>query len=236
LSSHRALKAQPNAAHIALATFSLPSLRHIVVPGSTFTLITQNVDYLSARALEQVQSSSVTSFPHSSTPGNQPTLLEMHGRLFDVQCTSLSCGHTEFNTTSPICESLHGTEKLFVVGDPGPEIPLSLLPRCSKCNALARPGVVWFGEIPKHTEVISDLVDKADLCLVVGTSSTASRIDMLAPRPLTFPSRYIPLQDMRRGSKTLVVKLQCLISTAAKGTKKRIFFSWEHARKIYQKH
>ena len=31
---------------------------------------------------------------------------------------------------------------------------------------------MWFGEMPVHLDEIDDLVDKADLCLVVGTSST----------------------------------------------------------------
>lgn len=51
-------------------------------------------------------------------------------------------------------------------------IPLSELPRCTKCGALARPGEVWFGEAAMHMDEILKLVDEADMCLVVGTSST----------------------------------------------------------------
>lgn len=169
-----ALKAQPNAAHIALAAFSLPSVRSLIAPGSTFTLVTQNVDGLSAKALEQAQNASTTP-PFRFSPSaedHQPSLVEMHGRLFDVQCTSRLCGHVEFNATSPICEALGGTEELVGEGAIDPKIPRSSLPRCSKCGALARPGVVWFEEVPHHLDVIQEIIDKADLCLVVGTSST----------------------------------------------------------------
>jgi len=140
-----------------------------VAPDSTFTLITQNVDDLSSRALEEVLSES-TEGPILDIA--QPKILEMHGRLFEVECTSRSCQHTEFTMASPICEALAGTEAMVEEGVMDPDIPTSSLPRCSKCGALARPGVVWFGENIRYGNLINDLVGKADLCLVVGTSST----------------------------------------------------------------
>ncbi|GLB33575.1 putative NAD-dependent lysine demalonylase, desuccinylase and deglutarylase [Lyophyllum shimeji] len=165
-----ALKAMPNPAHLALASFSLPQTRALIAPDSTFTLITQNVDGLSARASQQVQSAQPQFL--DVPDDTQTKLLEMHGRLFDVRCTSAKCGHTEFNTTSPICASLAGTELAIAAGDADHAIPVVDLPRCSECGALARPGVVWFEEVPLHLDVIENLVDQADLCLVVGTSST----------------------------------------------------------------
>lgn len=153
---------------MALAKFSIPAIRNNIAPGSTFTLITQNVDGLSRRALENV------ALNQEST--QQPYMLEMHGKLFDVICTSSSCGHTESNFNSPICAALSGTERFYESGSPDsvPDIPLEDLPRCSKCGVLARPGVVWFGETLHHSDEIDEIVDKADLCLVVGTSSTVS--------------------------------------------------------------
>jgi len=165
-----ALKALPNPAHFALASFSLPQIRTLIAPDATFTLITQNVDGLSARALQQAMSAQPS--PSDVPDDSQPKLLEMHGRLFDVRCTSRACGHIEFNTTSPICASLAGTEAVIAAGDVDHGIPVADLPHCSKCDALARPGVVWFEEVPVHLDVIENLVDQADLCLVVGTSST----------------------------------------------------------------
>ncbi|KAI0699420.1 DHS-like NAD/FAD-binding domain-containing protein [Cytidiella melzeri] len=165
----KALHAPINAAHSALAKFSLNSVRENIAPGSTFTLITQNVDGISQRALDQVRASD----PFDNQ-GGRPAILEMHGRLFDVVCSKppTQCGHRELNFTSPICGALRGTEDLVEQQHVEPSIPLADLPRCSKCGALARPGVVWFGERPHHMPKIDELVGEADLCLVVGTSST----------------------------------------------------------------
>ncbi|KZT04968.1 DHS-like NAD/FAD-binding domain-containing protein [Laetiporus sulphureus 93-53] len=165
----KALKAQPNAAHDALARFSFPSVRDRIAPSSTFTLITQNVDGLSQRALNAASSALGIPIPEDAI---QPVMLEMHGRLFDVVCTAYDCQHREANFDSPICPALAGTEELVEKGVIEPDIPPSELPRCRKCGALARPGVVWFEEVPHHMKKIYELVEKTDLCLVVGTSST----------------------------------------------------------------
>ncbi|KAF5333314.1 hypothetical protein D9611_002200 [Ephemerocybe angulata] len=162
-----ALKAEPNAAHLVLSKFSIPDIRHAVAPSSSFTLITQNVDNLSPRANERVFAK------HGAPPASEPPhIFEMHGRLFDVNCTNPNCEHTEFNTASPICEALKGTEKLVEEQHLDSDLPVDQLPHCSKCGALTRPGVVWFGEIPHDLHRIDKLVQQADLCLVVGTSST----------------------------------------------------------------
>ncbi|KAF9046031.1 DHS-like NAD/FAD-binding domain-containing protein [Hymenopellis radicata] len=165
-----ALKAQPNAAHKVIAQFSVPSVRNAIVPDSTFTLITQNVDGLSQVALDEV----MLKYPDEATPApnEQPRMLEMHGRIFDVLCASGICDHIEFNKASPICEALKGTEELIDKQSMDATIALSSLPHCTQCGELSRPGVVWFGEEPLYLETIDKLVDKADLCLVVGTSST----------------------------------------------------------------
>jgi len=114
-------------------------------------------------------------FPEeANTAEDKFQLIEMHGKFFDVVCRSKYCKHTELNTNSPICEALAGTELLVEGGILDPEIPLKDLPRCSKCGSLTRPGVVWFGEQPLHTQRIDKLVAQADLCLVIGTSSNVS--------------------------------------------------------------
>ena len=128
------------------------------------------MDGLSPRANHEI----ATKNPEAVAASEQPNLIEMHGRLFDVQCTNEKCQYVLFNTTSPICEALSGTEELVEHGTLDPEIDQSKLPRCSKCGDLARPGVVWFGEIPRQMKEIGKLVRKADLCLVIGTSSTVS--------------------------------------------------------------
>ena len=129
------------------------------------------MDGLSSRALSAVLENAVT---QDQAEPSQPRLMEMHGRLFDVKCTDERCGHTQWNENSPVCPALEGTENLVSSGSMEPNIPLIELPRCEKCGALARPGVVWFGETPQYLEEIDGLVSEADLCLVVGTSSTVS--------------------------------------------------------------
>ena len=63
---------------------------------------------------------------------------------------------------------------MYAHDEPEPHIDEKDLPRCKVCGSLARPGVVWFGEAPWFLDQIDELVDQADLCIVVGTSSTAS--------------------------------------------------------------
>lgn len=160
--------------------FSFPSVRKVIAPGATFTLITQNVDGLSRRALTQVAASKPDLADEVDSVVNGGSMLEMHGRLFDLMCTSVACGHREQNLSSPVCPALAGTENVFARDEPEPQIDEKDLPRCKKCGSLARPGVVWFGEMPWFLDEIDGLVDKADLCIVVGTSSTASaRLDVL---------------------------------------------------------
>ncbi|KAH7092826.1 DHS-like NAD/FAD-binding domain-containing protein [Auriculariales sp. MPI-PUGE-AT-0066] len=163
-----ALKAHPNAAHVVLGLLTQASTRAKYAPkAKSFKIITQNVDGLSPRL-------------HALLPNPeeaQENLIEMHGRIHETTC--LSCGDTRFNTASPLCPALGGTELNFdAQSDVQPEvdIPLNELPRCDKdgCGGLLRPGVVWFGEDIPRLDELDDIVSKADLCLVIGTSSTVS--------------------------------------------------------------
>uniref|UniRef100_A0A0W0F6I2 Putative DHS-like NAD/FAD-binding domain-containing protein n=1 Tax=Moniliophthora roreri TaxID=221103 RepID=A0A0W0F6I2_MONRR len=106
------------------------------------------------------------------------SIVEMHGRLFDVNCTQSECGYSCEDRSRAICPALAAADESFqTIQDAGTinrAIPLKELPRCGKCGALARPGVVWFGEKPYHVDEINMLVYKADMILVIGTSSTIS--------------------------------------------------------------
>ncbi|KAF9013763.1 hypothetical protein BDZ89DRAFT_1076833, partial [Hymenopellis radicata] len=89
---------------------------------------------------------------------NGPMFRFQHARhLFDVECTAHDCKHRETITTSPICPGLAGTEAM-----------------------LARPGVVWFGEKPHRIQDIMSLAERADLCIVVGTSSIVQPVSKIA--------------------------------------------------------
>lgn len=170
-----------NKAHEALAEFSLQQTRDRLMPDNTettFSLITQNIDGLSQQALDK-QLAMFESTPIFSSQSSQPPMYEMHGRLFDVQCTDPRCGQVVFDASSPLSPSLAGTEEDVAGVSIEKNIPLDELPRCQKCGSLARPGVVWFGEKPHDLEEIDELVGEADLCLVIGTSSTVSRTPLV---------------------------------------------------------
>lgn len=170
----RALTAQPNAAHYALAMFSIPHFRNSVMssPDTTFSLVTQNVDELSRKALREIHSKYKEQIGNPSQPEPPPReLLEIHGSLFKLSCTE--CKHVEKNYNSPICPSLKGTEDVYekASSKPEPDIPIDELPQCKACGALGRPGVVWFGEAAPSVILMNIIARESDFCLVVGTSS-----------------------------------------------------------------
>jgi len=151
----KARQALPNAAHIALATLAIPERLAAIAPEADITFITQNVDGLNMRALRMV----------GVDPSEAP-IYEMHGNVFDVVCTV--CKRRTTNNDSPICASLAGAD----LEETERQIPIEELPRCTECGGLLRPGVVWFGEVPYDMDEIQEVVDGADLALIVGTSST----------------------------------------------------------------
>ncbi|KAF2884393.1 hypothetical protein ILUMI_21772 [Ignelater luminosus] len=153
-----AFAAHPNNGHIALAKYE----KKCKEQGRSFTIITQNVDGLHRRA-------------------GSENIIELHGNLTKVICTK--CKFIEVKENNPICEALRGR------GDPSqkdadvPEIPLSELPKCSACGALARPYIVWFGESldPDILDQARTLVETCDLFLVIGTSSVVYPAASFAP-------------------------------------------------------
>jgi len=117
----------PNAAHVALARFAERSPDMVIA--------TQNVDGL-----------------HRQAGTREDVLIELHGSLFRVRCTSCSW-------RSPHTDTIDATS-------------LATLPRCAPCGALARPDIVWFGESlePANIGRAFDAAGVADVCLVIGTS------------------------------------------------------------------
>ncbi|KAJ4478976.1 DHS-like NAD/FAD-binding domain-containing protein [Lentinula aciculospora] len=173
----KALEASPNAAHRVLAELAIPSFLKAVAPAAkSYHLITQNVDRLSVKAvMDLINKSDMNRTSYDSDDPRLDSVIEMHGRLFDIQCTS--CGHCEEDLSNPLCPALGRAEELrdsnAQTSKIKPEsIVVEELPRCRQCGELARPGVVWFDEKPRKLDEINNLVQRADLCLVVGTSST----------------------------------------------------------------
>lgn len=227
-----AMKVEPNAAHEALAKFSVADLRRSIAPVASFHLVTQNVDGLSVRALERV-TQALGDSPLSDTDVSHT--IEMHGRLLDTICTL--CSNTVYDESSPICEGLAGTEQIMELknNDVDPIVALDELPHCAICQGLLRPGVVWFGEMPKQLEEIDELVEEADLAIVVGASSTVSTLAHIClsnTRP-TIISRYIPRQDTHLTSKGEEELWLCSTWSGVQATTKRTSCSWGHAKRPY---
>lgn len=86
-------------------------------------------------------------------PGEK--MVQIHGDIFVTRC--LHCDFLE-------CEQ----EKEQEQGDVG-------LPKCPKCGALMRPGVVWFGEQldPRKIDIVENFLrgGRCDLVLVIGTTA-----------------------------------------------------------------
>lgn len=171
-----ALEAQPNIAHKILAKLAIPSLLQTVAPAAqSFHLITQNVDRVSVIATEDLCSElSWKNLHGSENRAHKGYLIQMHGKLFNDQCTKCEWCTGDFSNS--LCRALREVEEDIQnytdAGSKDHDTPLDQLPHCPKCRATARPGVVWFGEKPHHLDEINSLVFKADMCLVIGTSST----------------------------------------------------------------
>jgi NAD-dependent deacetylase len=127
----------PNDAHYALARFA--DRRPNVL------IATQNVDGLHRQA---------------GTP--EDALVELHGGLFRVRCTSCPW-------RAPDIEVIDASS-------------MTTLPRCPECGGVARPDIVWFGESldPANIERAFQAAAEADVCLVVGTSGVVQPAASLA--------------------------------------------------------
>jgi NAD-dependent deacetylase len=111
-----------------------------------FLLVTQNVDDLHARA----------GFPKEK-------MVQIHGDIFLTRCSRCDFGFTERKH-----DHEHEQEQ--------EEEEENVVPRCARCGALMRPGVVWFGEQLPWTELqrVETYLDRGvcDLVIVAGTTAT----------------------------------------------------------------
>jgi NAD-dependent SIR2 family protein deacetylase len=155
--------AQPNDAHEAISRFAQRT--------DEFLVVTQNVDDLHARAGIPTQK-----------------MVQIHGDIFVTRCSRCefaergSGGSPEppsARAAQPRGERLksrngcEATAGLSIA--PAPENVLGV-PRCPECNALMRPGVVWFGEQLPWNELqrVENFLDRGacDIVIVAGTTAT----------------------------------------------------------------
>ena len=147
----RICNAQPNAAHAAIAKLA----RH----ADEFLLVTQNVDDLHARA---------------GLPKEK--MVQIHGDIFVTKCSRCDFleegrgGSPEPPTDRAVLQ--RGRLRSFA---PTSEDIVNLA-YCPECDALMRPGVVWFGEQldPREIERVENYLDRGpcDFVIVAGTTAT----------------------------------------------------------------
>jgi NAD-dependent deacetylase len=148
----RIREARPNAAHEALTKLR----RHT----DEFLLVTQNVDDLHARA----------GLAHEVT-------VQIHGNIFVMRCS-----RCEWRTE--LCDAeTHNIRDRAGLAGARPSPPAHVLtetedglPKCSQCDALMRPGVVWFGEQLPGSELqrVEDYLDRGACEVVIVAGTTAA--------------------------------------------------------------
>ena len=142
----RIRNAQPNAAHEAIARLA----KH----ADEFLLVTQNVDDLHARA-----------------GSHQETMVQIHGDIFVTRCSSCDFQRDDHEHPPSPLASEAGLRRTSEQKQEGVDVP-----RCLECDALMRPGVVWFGEqLPwRELQRVENFLDRAgcDVVIVAGTTAT----------------------------------------------------------------
>jgi NAD-dependent deacetylase len=100
-------------------------------------------------------------------------ILQLHGDLWTLRCTA--CAREWVDRTAPL-----------------PDLP----PRCS-CGAIARPGVVWFGEaLPQDVwQEAERAIADCDVCLVIGTSA------------VVYPAAGLAHLARRKGAKVIEINI-----------------------------
>ncbi|KAI3612691.1 sirtuin 5 [Moniliophthora roreri] len=201
-----ALSAQPNDAHHIISKLLVPKyLKKVAPKAKSCHLVMQNVDELSTLAFLLHSAELNTKTKKAAIP--RTSIVEMHGRLFDVNCTQSECGYSHEDHSCAICPALAAADESFqTIQDTGTinrAIPLEELPCCGKCGALAHLGVVCFGKKPYHIDEIHMLVYKANMILVIGTSSTVH------------PALMFAYCVKRQGGKVAIFNLESTLQDAA---------------------
>ena len=145
------MRAQPNAAHRALAVLEQRGL----VRG----VITQNVDGLHQRA-------------------GQQRVLDLHGRLDQVRCMACAQRMTRDTVQSWLEQHNSWISQAQFTGAPDGDADIELdfsrvaVPQCPDCSGLLKPDVVFFGDTVPKADVERGYrwIEQAPAVLVVGSS------------------------------------------------------------------
>jgi NAD-dependent deacetylase len=153
----RIRNAQPNAAHVAIANLA----QH----ANQFLLVTQNVDDLHARAGIAKEK-----------------MVQIHGDIFVTRCSRCAFKRYDhppsqrYGAAGEHPPSPRASEAGLRRTSEQEEEEGDVIPRCPECDALMRPGVVWFGEQLPWSEVkrVENYLDRGpcDLVIVAGTTAT----------------------------------------------------------------
>lgn len=146
-------EAKPNPAHHALKDIE----ETLFEAGRSSLTVTQNVDGLHTQA-------------------GQTNLIEVHGSLTYLRCTSRNC--------------VNGEPKGVILWDDAltarfqAEPSFGNLPRCSHCRSLLRPHVLWFdesysGHASYGFDAVERFLDKMTVVLFAGTSFAVNITDMI---------------------------------------------------------
>ena len=145
-------RAQPNQAHVALATLE--------AQGKVSLLVTQNVDGLHSRA-------------------GQRHVIDLHGRIDQVVCLSCTT-RVSRALVQAVLEDAH-PEWVSISASVAPDGDADLdhldfshftPPPCPRCGGLLKPDVVFFGEnVPRsRVETAAEVLLRSDAMLVAGSS------------------------------------------------------------------
>jgi NAD-dependent deacetylase len=149
----RIRNARPNAAHEAIAKLAQRA--------DEFLLVTQNVDDL-----------------HKRAGLSKTEMVQIHGDIFVTRCSR--CGFGRHDCPPFVAAATKGAASKHPsssnYGAAGEEGQKNGVPRCTKCDALMRPGVVWFGEpLPVgETKRVEQYLqrDPCGVVIVAGTTAT----------------------------------------------------------------
>ena len=139
------------------------------------TVVTQNVDDLHHRA---------------GTAG----VIRLHGSLWELRCAG-----------RPVPGDTRSRDGVCAEGWRDENVPLAEMPpRCPHCRGLARPGVVWFGENLRESDVRdATAATRCDLFVAIGTSA------------IVYPAAGFLHEAKRRGAVTAEINP---VATEASGS------------------